>query len=130
MCKLLKSLDGLKQSFRQWNLKLTTALLFAGFTQSVHDYSLFTLRKGTNIVIVLVYVDDLLIIGSNEKLINEAKGGLHKQFKLKELGELKFSLDIKVLRSVKGVILNQSKYILELIVDVGLTGAKPVCTPI
>lgn len=60
VCRLLKSLYGLKQASRQWNIKLTTALLNTGFIQSVHDYSLFTLKK-EGMVIILVYVDELLI---------------------------------------------------------------------
>lgn len=52
VCKLLKSSYALKQASRQRNLKLTIALLDAGLTQSAHDYSLFTLKKGTNIVII------------------------------------------------------------------------------
>lgn len=55
---------------------------------------------------ILVYVDDLLITGDNDSMINEAKGILHQQFKLKDLGELKYFLGIEVLRSTKGVILN------------------------
>jgi len=130
VCRLLKSLYGLKQASRQWNLKLTKALQATGFTQSAHDYSLFTLHKGEDLVIVLVYVDDLLITGSNTQLITEVKKSLHRQFKLKDLGELKFFLGIEVLRSSEGVILNQRKYILELIADAGLTGAKPASTPL
>lgn len=60
-------------------------------------------------VVILVYVDDLLIIGDNESMIKEAKQVLHQQFKLKDLGELKYFLGIEVLRSAKGVILNQRK---------------------
>lgn len=81
-------------------------------------------------VVILVYVDDLLIIGDNESMIKEAKQVLHQQFKLKDLGELKYFLGIEVLRSAKGVILNQIKYILELISETGLTGAKPAFTPL
>lgn len=58
--------------------KLTSALLAAGFFQSAHDYSLLTLNNGEDIVIVFVYVDDLLIIGSNDQLINAAKEALHQ----------------------------------------------------
>lgn len=129
VCKLLKSLYGLKHASRQWNLKLTTALLDVGFNQSAHDYSLCTLKKGPDIVIILVYVDDLLITGSNTQLITEAKDTLHQQFKLKDLGELKYFLGIEVLRSSKGVVLNQRRYVSELIADIGLTGAKPAPTP-
>ena len=77
-CKLLKSLYGLKQASRQWNIKLTTTLMNAGFLQSSHDYSLFTLKKPEGMVIVLIYVDDLLITGDNDTLITEVKEVLHK----------------------------------------------------
>uniref|UniRef100_A0A3Q7JD19 Reverse transcriptase Ty1/copia-type domain-containing protein n=1 Tax=Solanum lycopersicum TaxID=4081 RepID=A0A3Q7JD19_SOLLC len=66
---------------------------------------------------------------SNTQLIAEVKAYLHKQFKLKDLGELKFFLGIEVLRSSGGIILNQRKYILELIAEAGLTSAKPATTP-
>uniref|UniRef100_A0A3Q7IG12 Reverse transcriptase Ty1/copia-type domain-containing protein n=1 Tax=Solanum lycopersicum TaxID=4081 RepID=A0A3Q7IG12_SOLLC len=75
------------------------------------------------------FLNDLLITGSNTQLITEVKACLHKQFKLKNLGELKFFLGIEVLRSSEGIILNQRKYILELIAEAGLTGAKPASTP-
>ncbi|XP_070037097.1 uncharacterized mitochondrial protein AtMg00810-like [Nicotiana tomentosiformis] len=79
---------------------------------------------GQDVVIVLVYVDDLLITGSNIGLIDEAKGVLHKNFKLKDLGELRYFLGIEVLRSKSGVILNQMKYVLELVSDLSLSGAR------
>ncbi|XP_047270453.1 uncharacterized mitochondrial protein AtMg00810-like [Capsicum annuum] len=82
------------------------------------------------ILIVLVYVDDLLITGSNDQLIDVAKQTLHQKFKLKDLGQLKYLLGIKELRSSAGVILNQRKYILKLINDIGLSGAKPAPTPL
>uniref|UniRef100_A0A3Q7F5U4 Reverse transcriptase Ty1/copia-type domain-containing protein n=1 Tax=Solanum lycopersicum TaxID=4081 RepID=A0A3Q7F5U4_SOLLC len=87
-------------------------------------------HKPEGMVVVLIYVDDLLITGDNELLIREAKEVLHHKFKLKDLGELKYFLGIEVLRSKTGVILNQRKYILELISDTGLSGAKPVNTPL
>lgn len=108
---MLKSLYGLKQASRQCNLKLTNVLLSSGFTQSDHEYSLFTLKKGEELVIILVYVDDLLITGNNTPMISESKESLHKKFKLKDLGELK------------------RKYILELVAEAVLIGAKPAPTP-
>ena len=63
VCKLIRSVYGLKQASRQWNAKLTTALCDSGYTQSHLDYSLFTKRRGSKLVIILVYVDDLLITG-------------------------------------------------------------------
>jgi len=61
VCKLQRSLYGLKQVSRQWNAKLTSTLLDFGFQQSKADYSLFTKRSPTGLTIVLVYVDDLVL---------------------------------------------------------------------
>uniref|UniRef100_A0A0V0IWV1 Putative ovule protein n=1 Tax=Solanum chacoense TaxID=4108 RepID=A0A0V0IWV1_SOLCH len=130
VCKLLKSLYGLKQASRQWNQKLTEALLSIGYSQSSYDYSLFTKRDGEDIAVILIYVDDLLITGNSNKLIQELKDSLHSRFKMKDLGVLKFFLGIEIMRSKSGILLNQRKYALELISDTGLSGAKPVNTPL
>jgi len=71
VCKLVKSLYGLKQASRQWNAKLTTTLCNLGYIQSHLDYSLFTKKRGKGIVIILVYVDDLLITGNDATLIKK-----------------------------------------------------------
>ena len=99
MCRLLKSLYGLKQTSRQWNQNLTNALIQSGFTQSKLDYSLFTKTNGTgDIVIILIYVDDLLLSVSCDRLIQEAKNTLHHNFKMKDLGELRYFLGIEFAR--------------------------------
>nr|XP_016473779.1 PREDICTED: uncharacterized mitochondrial protein AtMg00810-like [Nicotiana tabacum] len=87
-------------------------------------------RREGCIVIILIYVDDLLITGSDKDLIDGAKQTLHNNFKVKDLGELKYFLGIKVLRSKQGILLNQRKYALKLVYDVGLNGAKPSTTPL
>lgn len=81
-------------------------------------------------VVLLIYVDDLLITGSSVSMINELKMLLHQNFKMKDLGVLKYFLGIEVMRLNKGIILNQRKYALELIADLGLGDAKSVCTPL
>lgn len=73
VCKLVKSLNGLKQAFRQWNAKLIEALCTSGYTQSHLDYSPFTKNKGSSLVVVLIYVDHLLIIRNDAALIVETK---------------------------------------------------------
>lgn len=77
-----------------WNIKFTNALLTVVFTQSFYDYSLFTLEKKKGMVIILVYIDDFLLTGSNIDMINWAKSLLNQQFKLKHLGELQYFLGI------------------------------------
>lgn len=129
VCKLHKSLYGLKQAPRQWNLKLFEALVQMGFIQSHYDYSVFTKNVGLELVIVLVYVDNLLVTGSCTTLIDKTRNDLKLNFKVKDLGELKFFLGIEFTRSKEEYVMNQLKYALELISEMGLSGAKPVYTP-
>nr|XP_016439422.1 PREDICTED: uncharacterized mitochondrial protein AtMg00810-like [Nicotiana tabacum] len=101
-----------------------------GYKQSSYDHSLFTKHARGEIVIILVYIDDLLITGSSKELIQEAKGTLHNNFKIKDLEELRYFLGIEVMRSKDGILLNQMKYALGLISDLGLSGSRPVTTPL
>jgi len=66
VCRLHKSLHGLKQAPRQWFSKLSTALLDFGFQQSKADYSLFLKKTRGIYLAVLVYVDDMLVVGDNQ----------------------------------------------------------------
>ncbi|XP_016677335.2 uncharacterized protein [Gossypium hirsutum] len=128
--RLQKSLYGLKQASRQWNAKLTEALMLAGFEQSKFDDSLFVKKKEGKMVIILVYVDDLLIIGNDMDMINDLKGVLNQNFKMKDLGDLRYFLGIEILRSQEGILLNQLKYAQDLIKDTGLSKAKVALTPL
>lgn len=110
VCKLQKSLYGLKQASRQWSIKLTNVLMQAGFCQSVHEHSLFTRKKGSDMTVLLVYVDDLLLTGTSSEMINEVKTILHQHFRMKDLGKLRYFLGIEVMQSKNGVLLNQRKY--------------------
>lgn len=130
VCRLVKSLYGLKQAPKQWNHKLTQALLNLKFKQSQHDYSLFIKKTVEGTIMILVYVDDMLITGSSLILIEETKKSLQQFFKMKDLRELKFFLGIEFARSKVGIAMHQRKYALELISEVGLSGAKPAGTPI
>ncbi|GJU50763.1 ribonuclease H-like domain-containing protein [Tanacetum coccineum] len=89
VCKLVKSLYGLKRAPRQWNKKLVETLPEASFLQSKDDHSLFVKNKDGKFLALLVYVDDIIITGNNNDEISKFKIFLNQKFKIKDLGELK-----------------------------------------
>ncbi|XP_070045860.1 uncharacterized mitochondrial protein AtMg00810-like [Nicotiana tomentosiformis] len=101
-----------------------------GFKHSHYDYSVFTQQKGSDLVVILVYVDDLLVTRTNLKLIEQMRKDLQVRFKMKDLGDLKYFLGIEFSRSEKGIQMCQRKYALELVSELGLSGGKPVTTPL
>nr|XP_009799263.1 PREDICTED: uncharacterized protein LOC104245367 [Nicotiana sylvestris] len=127
---LLKLENQPEQVPRQWNKKLADALLQFGFSQSHLDYFFFSKTIKSELVVVLVYVDDPLVTRSCPNLILQTMNDLQLKFKMKDLGELKFFLGIEFSRSVKGIVMSQRKYALELIAEMGLSSAKLASTPL
>jgi hypothetical protein len=119
----------LKQASRQWNTKLTDTLIQSGYVQSKADYSLFTKHSSTGFTVILVYVDDLVLGGTDIAEINRVKTMLNDKFSIKDLGALKYFLGFEVARSKEGINLCQRKYTLDLLEDAGLLGSKPCNTP-
>ncbi|RVX14877.1 Retrovirus-related Pol polyprotein from transposon RE2 [Vitis vinifera] len=130
VCRLRKSLYGLKQASRCWFAKSVTALKGYGFLQSYSDYSLFTYTKGNVQINVLVYVDDLIISGNDSAALKTFKAYLSDCFKMKDLGVLKYFLRIEVAKSSASLLLCQRKYTLDIVSEAGLLGAKPCGFPI
>lgn len=129
VCKLHKSLYGLKQASRQWNHKLTKVILDEGFVQAPADHSLFVKRTSTLFIAALIYVDDILLVGSDEAALCHFKDVLQSAFKLRVLGPAKYFLGFEIARNSTGISLNQRKYTLELLQDAGYLGCKPVTVP-
>lgn len=128
VCKLRKSLYGLRQAPRCWFTKLAAALKKYGFVRLYSDYSLFTYQRKDVRLTLLVYVDNLIIaeIGS----VAELKKYLGRCFRMKDLGILKYFLGLEVSRGASGIYLCQRKYALDIIAETGLLGGKPVGVPI
>ncbi|GKA84809.1 hypothetical protein Tco_0806463 [Tanacetum coccineum] len=130
VCKLNRSLYGLKQALRQWNHELTKFLVGLGYVQSKHDYSLFVKQKQGTFTVALVYVDDVLITRDLEAEIVYLKQALDKKFTIKDLGLAKYFLGIELCCTSTGTHLNQRKYIVDFLYDIGLTAAKPATFPL
>lgn len=97
--KLNKSLYGLKQTIRQWHKKLSAALLDWGFAVSSLDHSLFIKRTSCSFIALLFYVNDVIVVSDTLEFVFFVKKYLHDHFNIKELGELRYFLDMKVARS-------------------------------
>ncbi|GAU31820.1 hypothetical protein TSUD_58210 [Trifolium subterraneum] len=129
VCKLVKSLYGLKQASRRWYERLTAFLQQHHYIQATSDHSLFLKKNGSTITILLVYVDDVIVAGNSMTDIQAIKNALHESFKIKDLGILKYFLGIEVAHSKEGISLCQRKYCLDLLDDSGMIESKPASTP-
>ena len=130
VCRLKKSLYGLKQSPRAWFGRFTIAMKSYGFKQSNSDHTLFIKRKNKLVTCLIIYVDDMIITGNDEKEMATLKEKLFTVFEMKNLGRLKYFLGIEVLRSKQGIFISQKKYVLDLLAETGMIDCKPADTPI
>lgn len=129
VCKLLKSLYGLKQASRQWYERLSNLLLYLSSKQAHSDHSLFTHITPTSYTALLIYVDDIVLVGDSTTEIIKVKQILDSTFGIKDLGTLNFFLGIEVAHSSHGISLCQRQDCLNLLHDTGTLGCKPVSTP-
>ena len=129
VCKLNKSLYGLKQVPRQWFTCLYASLIQLGFTGSKTYTSLFYYNKNGQTIFCLVYVDDIILTGNDSTHVQSLINFLKQQFALKDLGTLHYFLGIEVLWSSNGVLLTQQKYIQDLIQKAKMDMANGISTP-
>ena len=130
VCKLDKALYGLKQAPRAWYSRLSLQLKYLGFIASKADTSLFIYNKAGVVIFVLIYVDDIIVASSSQNATNALLHDLSSEFALKDLGDLHFFLGIEVKKTQDGIVLNQEKYITELLSRMGMKNCKPVPTPL
>ncbi|KAK4410342.1 Retrovirus-related Pol polyprotein from transposon RE1 [Sesamum angolense] len=129
VCKLKKAIYGLKQSPRAWFDKFSRIIGEFGFSRCQADHSVFVQTTTSGMVVLAVYVDDILITGSDLVGIEEAKTYLQKHFVTKDLGRPRYFLEIEIAHSKHGISLSQRKYACDLLHEAGLLGTKPVDTP-
>ena len=99
VCKLQRALYGLKQSPRAWFGRFSLAMKKYGFQQSNADHTLFLKKQQGKVTTLIVYVDDMVITGDDIEEISRLQGQLASEFKMKNLGGLKYFLGIEVARS-------------------------------
>ncbi|RVW35016.1 Retrovirus-related Pol polyprotein from transposon RE1 [Vitis vinifera] len=130
VCKLRRSLYGLKQSPRAWFGSLSSVVQEYGMLQSEADHSVFYHHNSSSQCIYLVvYVDDIVITGSDQEGIQRLKQHLFNHFQTKDLGKLKYFLGLEIAQSSSGVVMSQRKYVLDILEETGMLECKPVDTP-
>jgi hypothetical protein len=97
VCRLKKTLYDLKQALRVWLDKIGQYLVTNGFQTSNADFSLYVKNIDHGIVIIVIYVDDLIITGNNDADIFDLKKLLKQKFEMKDLGKLRYFLNIEVI---------------------------------
>ncbi|KAK8950761.1 hypothetical protein KSP39_PZI003380 [Platanthera zijinensis] len=129
VCKLDKSIYGLKQAPKMWHMKFDQVVKSLGFQSSLSDKCLYHRSLSNQTVIICLYVDDMLILGSNLAAVRDIKSTLAEAFDMKDLGPVDTLLGMK-LRVDKGrVTLSQAHYIEQLLSTWGYDNCRPAETP-
>ena len=129
VCRLHRSLYGLKQSPRAWFDRLISSIVQQfGMIRSNADHSIFYRHSARGCVYLVVYVDDIVITGSDQQGIIQLKQYLSHKFQTKDLGKLRYFLGIEVAQSKDGIVISQWKYAMDILEETGLLNVKPVDT--
>jgi hypothetical protein len=129
VCHLKKSLYGLKQAPRAWYAKMDSFLIATGFSRCHSNPNVYTKKVGSHLIILVLYVDDLILTGSESKLLNHVKTSLKKKFEMTDLGFLHYFLGLQVLQTNEAIFLSQSKYACDLLRRFHMDDCKPTPSP-
>lgn len=129
MYKLLKALYGLRQAPHAWYAKLSASLESLGFKKCPSEHAVYKKQEGDDKMIIVVYVDDLLVTGSNTDMIEKFKQQMNKKFEMTDMGKLCYYLEIKVEQKRGCIKLRQTGYAKKIIEKAGLKGCNPVKFP-
>jgi hypothetical protein len=134
VCKLQKALYGLKQASRAWNLQFHGVLTELSFTRTYSDAGVYVyhLREGGDSVIVILYVDDITILGNSISKINALKKSLSNRYEMTDLGEIQSYLGVNITRdrANRTMEIDQKEYIQTIVERFGMRDANPVYTPL
>ncbi|KAJ9567714.1 hypothetical protein OSB04_003680 [Centaurea solstitialis] len=109
VCKLLKSIYGLKQASRSWNLHFDERIKEFGFAKSEFEPCVYTKFSGSIVTFLVLYVDDILLIGNDVPTLQSVKSWLSKCFQMKDLGEAAYILGIKIYRNRSRRLIGRSQ---------------------
>ncbi len=131
VCKLNRAIYGLKQSSRTWNKRVDEILLNLGCDKSKYEPCLYTRKHNGLISIIALYVDDFFVFSNDVKYVDFLKQQLNLEFKIKDLGEARQCLGVRIRRDYKKniITLDQESYIDQVLKTFNMVDCKSVVTP-
>jgi hypothetical protein len=128
--RLKKALYGLKQAPRAWYSRIDNYLHDHGFDKCPSESTMYKKVVGSYFIILFLYVDDLIFMGTSFSLVKEFKEAMKSEFEMSDLGEMQYFLGMQIKQTVAGISIGQSKYVEDLLKRFNMQGCKPVSTPI
>jgi hypothetical protein len=98
VCKLKKSIYGLKQASRQWYLKFNNTVTSFGFKENIVDRCIYLKVSGSKFIFLILYVDNILLSSNDLGLLFDTKNFLSKNFEMKDMGEAHYVIGIEIIR--------------------------------
>ena len=132
VCRLKKSIYGLKQASRQWYLKFHNAITNFGFVMMHEDHCVYLYHSKSKFAILTLYVDDILMASDCLSLLKTIKEWLSSTFDMKDMGEAAYILGVKILRNRQArlLALSQESYIDKVLARFNMTNSKPMSSPL
>ena len=129
--KLKKALYGLKQAPRAWYSRIDNYFIESGFRRSPSEPTLYVKKVDSeDFLIVSLYVDDLLVTGSNPEEVQKFKADMKKEFEMSDLGEMNYFLGMEIHQSNDGIFICQKKYAEDILKKFKMEKCKPIATPL
>ena len=132
VCKLQRSIYGLVQASRSWNIRFNEVIKAFGFIQVYGEACLYKKVSGSSVAFLILYVDDILLMGNNIEMLESIKAYLNKSFSMKDLGEAAYILGIKIYRdrSRRLIGLSQSTYLDKILKKFNMENSKKGFLPV
>src|SRR5712672_2421580 len=134
VCRLKRAIYGLKQASCTWNLQFHGFLTGIGYMRMHADAGVYVKHQqgGDGPIIVILYVDDITILGSSLEAVDRLKDQIAKRYEVTDLGNIESYLGIRILRdrSKKHLTIDQSGYIKDILDRFSMIDANPNHTPL
>lgn len=127
---LHKALYGLKQAPRAWYNRIDEFFRRENFKRSDNDHALYTKETDGKLLVVCIYVDDLIVTGDDENMVEEFKATMKEEFEMSDLGQLNYFLGMEIEQSQGEIRLSQEYYAKKLLKKFNMEDCKSMNTPL